>query len=129
MDDIFRQHGAFSWNELITPDLEAAKQFYGTLFGWKTQDSPMEGLTYTMVEAGGREVGGMMSTPPEAQGMPPMWGSYVTVDDVDQIAERAAELGGSLLVEPRDIPGVGRFCVIRDPQGAMISAISYLAPD
>ena len=85
----------------------------------------MDGMTYTMIKAGGREVGGMMTIPPDGPKMPPVWGSYVTVDDVDAVAGKVADLGGTILVEPRDIPGVGRFCVLQDPQGAFISAITY----
>lgn len=125
MDDQYKRHGAFSWCELMTGDVAAAKSFYSKLFGWTTQDMPMEGMTYTVVSAGGKEVGGMMKTPPEAGGMPPAWGAYVTVDDVDATARKARELGGKVLVEPQDIPKVGRFCVLQDPQGAVISAITY----
>lgn len=125
MDEHFTQHGAFSWSELMTPDLEAAKAFYTKLFGWTLEDTQMAGMTYTLIKAGEREVGGMMATPPGAAGTAPMWGTYVTVDDVDRVAQTATELGASLVVEPRDIPEVGRFCVIRDPQGALLSVISY----
>ena len=125
MEAQFKQHGAFSWSELMTTDVEAAKAFYTQLFGWTLEDMQMEGMTYTVIKAGGREVGGMMGTAPEAAGTPPMWGTYVTVDDVDSVARTATGLGATLMVEPRDIPGVGRFCVIRDPQGAFISAITY----
>ena len=59
------------------------------------------------------------------QGMPPNWGTYVTVDDVDAVAKQAQQLGGKILVGPQDIPTVGRFCVIQDPQGAVIGAITY----
>jgi predicted enzyme related to lactoylglutathione lyase len=125
MDERFKQHGAFSWSELMTPNIGAAKAFYTRLFGWTLEDMQMDGMTYTVIKAGDREVGGMMATPPEAEGTPPMWGTYVTVDDVDGVARTATELGATVIVEPRDIPGVGRFCVIRDPQGAFISAITY----
>jgi predicted enzyme related to lactoylglutathione lyase len=84
----------------------------------------MEGMTYTLVKVGGTDVGGIMATPPEAQGMPPMWGVYVTVDNVDATAKTAEKLGVKILVPPTDIPDVGRFCVIQDPQGAVISAIT-----
>lgn len=126
MDEQFRQHGAFSWYELMTTDVEAAKAFYAKLFGWGTEDMPMPEMAYTVVKAGGKEIGGIMPMPKEAQGTPPMWGAYVTVDDVDLIAKTARQLGATLLVPPRDIPSVGRFCVIQDPQGAVISAITYL---
>ncbi len=126
MDDQFKQQGAFSWSELMTTDVDAAKNFYSKLFGWEFEDMPMEGVTYTVIRAGGKEVGGMMATPPETGANAPAWGTYVTVSNVDQVAAQAVELGATLLVEPQDIPEVGRFCMIRDPQGAMISAITYL---
>lgn len=125
MDEQFKQNGAFSWCELMTTDVEKAKAFYTRLFGWGTEDMPMPGMSYTVVKAGGKGIGGIMAMPKDAQGMPPMWGAYVTVDDVDATARTAGQLGAKLLVPPRDIPGVGRFCVIQDPQGAVISAITY----
>ncbi len=66
-----------------------------------------------------------MTIPLEAKGVSPYWGIYITVDDVDSTAKLAGELGARILVPPRDIPNVGRFCVIQDPQGAVISAITY----
>ena len=118
-------NGAFSWNELLTTDVAAARKFYGQLLGWQFKDMPMGEGTYTVVSAGGKDIGGIMNTPPAAKGMPPTWGAYVTVDDVDARADQAKKLGGQLLVPPTDIPGVGRFAVIQDPQGATISLITY----
>ena len=66
-----------------------------------------------------------MPIPPQAEGTPPNWGSYVTVDDVDATAGKAEELGAKILVPLTDIPNVGRFFVLQDPQGAVISAITY----
>lgn len=66
-----------------------------------------------------------MALPNEAEGMPPAWGAYVTVDDVDATAKTATQLGARVLVPPTDIPDVERFCVIQAPQGATISAIAY----
>ncbi len=126
MDEQFRQHGAFSWCELMTKDVAKAKAFYTTLFGWETENMAAAGMDYTVVKVGGKGIGGIMAVPSGAEGMPPMWGAYVTVDDVDQTAQTARQLGATLLVPPKDIPKVGRFCVIRDPQGAVISAITYL---
>ena len=126
MNEQFKQHGMFSWCELLTKDVSAAKAFYTKLFGWNTEDMSMPGMTYTVVKAGNEVIGGIMSIPEEAQGMPPMWGAYVTVDDVDLTAKTAQELGAKLLVPPTDIPNVGRFCVIQDPQGAVINAITYI---
>ncbi len=126
MNDQYKLHGAFSWCELMTSDLEGAKTFYTGLFGWTMEEFPMQGMPYTVIKAGDREVGGMMATPPETAAMPPAWGTYVTVNDVDATAEKAKQLGGKVLIEPQDIPDVGRFCLIQDPQGACISAITYL---
>ncbi len=110
----------------MTSDVDAATAFYTKLFGWETERMTMPQMSYTVVKAGGKDMGGIMAMPPDApKGMPPMWGCYVTVDDVDATAKSAQKLGAKLLVPPQDIQDVGRFCVIRDPQGAVISAITY----
>ena len=119
-----KQHGAFSWNELMTSDIEGAKTFYSTLFNWQLEDMDND-MPYTLAKIDGTDSAGMMTMPPEAAGMPPMWGGYVTVDDVEASAKQVVELGGKILLEPRDIPNVGRFCVINDPQGATLSMITY----
>lgn len=117
--------GAFSWNELMTTDVDAAKVFYGELFGWGMQKFEPGEVEYTMATMGGQEVAGIMAIPEEAAGMPPSWGAYVTVADVDALLPRVTALGGKVIVPPHDIPEVGRFAVIQDPQGAMLSIISY----
>ena len=124
MDERFKQPGAFSWCELMTTDVAAAKRFYGELFGWETEDSPVEGMTYTVVKVAGKEMGGIMPIPPEAQGAPPSWGAYVTVDDVDAAAGKVEALGGKIVAPPRDVAGEARFCVFQDPQGACLSMIT-----
>jgi len=129
MDEQLKTHGAFSWCELMTTDANAAKDFYTKLFGWTTEEmSVTPGMTYTVVKVGGKGIGGIMSMPSQAPGMPPHWACYVTVTDVDAVAKNAQQLGGKILMEPQDIPTVGRFCVIQDPQGAVISAITYANP-
>jgi len=125
MKDAALKHGAFGWFELMTTDAEAAKQFYTQLFGWETMDYPMEGMTYTVLKVNDDETGGIMSIPAEAKGMPPMWSLYITVADVDATAQQVEKLGGTVIRPPMDIPKVGRFCVLQDPQGAMICAITY----
>ena len=125
MKDPFKQHGAFSWFELMTTDTEGAKAFYSKLFGWETEEMPMEDMNYTVVKVGDDAVGGIMAIPPQAEGTPPNWGGYVTVDDLDATARKAQELGAKILVPLTDIPNVGRFFVLQDPQGAVISAITY----
>ena len=70
-------------------------------------------------------VAGIMGQPLGAPPMPPAWGTYVTVDNVDESCKRAADLGGKLIVPPSDVPGVGRFAVIQDPQGALLNLMTY----
>ncbi len=123
--NIKKQHGAFSWNELMTTDTGAAKKFYGTLFGWNLDEMQVGDMEYTIVKANDTEIAGIMGMPPEAAGMPPHWGAYVTVDDVDASAKEVEALGGKIILPPKDIPDVGRFCVICDPQDATLSMISY----
>ena len=114
MDEKLLKHGSFCWFELMTTDVAGAKDFYKKLMGWEMKDQPMDKMTYTVVSANGDEVAGIMTMPPDAGEMPPVWGTYVTVDDVDAIAKQAVALGGKILVEPRDIPEVGRFAVVQD---------------
>ena len=119
-----KTQGVFSWNELLTSDVEAAKKFYTELIGWATEDMPSPGGTYTILKIDGEQVGGMMAMPPgqPMQG-PPMWGAYISVDDVDGIAAKCESLGGKILAPPMDIEGVGRFAVLQDPQGAVFSIL------
>lgn len=128
--DAYRTQGAFSWNELMTTDPDAALAFYGALLGWTTQKMPMPDGDYHVVRVGETSVGGVMAMPPGAKagGMPPAWGSYVTVTDVDATARKATELGGKVVHGPHDIPGVGRMAVIVDPQGAALNVIAYSMP-
>jgi len=123
MADQFREQGAFSWFELTTTDVRAAESFYSRVFGWTMEPWTGEG-SYTLIKVNGKEVGGMVTgsvTSPKPNG----WGIYVTVTDVDETAAKVPEFGGKVLLEPTDIPRVGRFCVIEDPQGAVITAITY----
>jgi len=120
-----KQHGAFSWNELKTTDVTAAKAFYGELFGWEMHDEQTPEMIYTIAKTGDNEVGGIMAIPSEAEDSMPIWGPYITVDNVDEQIKQAEALGGKTLVAPRDIPDLGRFAVISDPQGAMLTIITY----
>ena len=118
--------GAFSWNELMTTDVKGAKAFYSALLGWTMQDISPVGMDYTMVKLGDQEIAGIMGMPDKAAAMVPAWGGYVTVSNVDALLPRVEQLGGKICVPPQDIPDIGRFAVILDPQGAMLSLISYL---
>jgi len=126
MEKRFTTHGDFSWSELMTRDPEGAKTFYGELLEWDFEDVPMANGNYTVVKADGKRIGGMMPMPQMLpKGTPSHWGVYITVDNVEAIAEKADELGANILLPPTDIPGMGRFMVLQDPQGAVISLIQY----
>ena len=110
--------GAFVWHELMTTDPVAATAFYTAVVGWTAQDAGMPG--YTLMLADGTMAAGLMAQPPEAAGAPPAWIGYVEVADVDASAAQAASLGGTVHAPAQDIPNIGRFAVIADPQGAVL---------
>jgi predicted enzyme related to lactoylglutathione lyase len=113
--------GTFCWSELATSDQDAAKAFYGGLFGWDADDSPLgDGAYYSMQLVDGKPVAAIAAQPQQQRdaGVPPLWNSYVSVDDADAVAERATELGAELHAPPFDVMTVGRMAVIQDPQGA-----------
>ena len=107
----------FVWYELMTPDVPAAVDFYSEVVGWQADRSDPQ---YTLLKIGAAQVAGMMETPAElkAMGMPSAWSGYVMVDDVDAVEARVLQLGGKVLRPGSDIPEVGRFAVVADPQGA-----------
>ena len=119
-------HGAPSWYETYTPDVETGKKFYSQLFGWTAETMHMPGMDYTVFNLGDQRVAGMMAPTPDMSGMPPQWVTYFTVNDTDETAEKAAELGGTVFVPPTDIPTVGRFSGIASPQGVSFFVIKYL---
>ena len=125
--DVYKTHGAFSWSELTTSDPAVAAAFYGKLFGWTLQTMDMgEGTgPYQVVKVGETSVGGIMGLPPDTPSMPPHWGCYVTVNDVQETLAQCLALGGKTLVPAMDVPGVGRMAVIQDPQGAVLSVMAY----
>ena len=117
-------HGTFSWTDLQTTDAGAAKTFYTSLFGWAALDTPIPGGgVYTMFQYDGKDVAGLGEMQQEqiAQGMPPVWNSYITVDDVDAIMAKASDLGATIIAPAFDVMDIGRMSVIQDPTGAFLS--------
>jgi predicted enzyme related to lactoylglutathione lyase len=112
------------WNELATNDADKATEFYTSLLPWQAKVQDMGPVPYTMFEIGETSAGGMMQMTEEWGNIPPHWMVYFAVDDCDARCERAKSLGAEIKVPPTDIPPVGRFCVIQDPQGAMFSIIT-----
>ena len=111
--------GKFVWHELMTTDMAAAERFYGNVIGWSARDAGMPHMAYTILSAAEVPVGGIMNLPEEAAAMGPSWIGYIFVDDVDAAAAEVTRRGGTVYREPEDIPGVGRFAIIADPQGAV----------
>ena len=129
MSDQMDQHAlasgrAFPWHELYVPDVQAAIDFYTNALGMGTQDmdaGPM-GI-YKMFTVNGTAVAGSMSTTSQelaSHNIPPHWAVYMSVDDVDARLEKVKAAGGTVVVDPMDIPDVGRMALIADPQGAHI---------
>jgi predicted enzyme related to lactoylglutathione lyase len=113
--------GSACWGELATTDIKTAGAFYSGLFGWSLKESSGD-MPYTEFSNQGKAIGGMMPlSSQQNQGAPPYWSVYFAVEDCDASAERAKGLGATLCVPPTDIPNVGRFAVIQDPQGAVFS--------
>jgi len=113
--------GSFCWIELATTDQDAAKNFYGSLFGWAANDMPMgPSEVYTMFRLDGRDAAAGYTLRPDqrSQGVPPHWMLYIAVENADQAAQRAAELGGAVIAPAFDVFDAGRMAVLRDPTGA-----------
>jgi predicted enzyme related to lactoylglutathione lyase len=115
--------GTISWADLATTDQDAAKAFYGGLFGWDYDDQPIdENTTYSMAKVGGRSAAAISPQQPDetTAGIPPHWNVYVTVDDVDAVSASVSESGGTVLAGPFDVMEVGRMSVVAGPDGAVV---------
>ncbi len=112
---------SFVWYELMTSDTDAAASFYHKVIGWQARPFDPPANTYTLLSNGDTDVAGLMKTPPEAlaMGAKPSWGAYIRVEDVDDHLLRLAQAGGAVIRAAEDIPGVGRFAVVADPDGAI----------
>ncbi len=112
---------AFIWYDVMTTAPEAATSFYRDVIGWSARDSGVHGANYTLLSFGDAMVGGLMATPPEAlaMGVPPCWTGYIGVPDVDAHVRRVLAAGGAERRAATDIPSVGRYAVVADPQGAV----------
>jgi predicted enzyme related to lactoylglutathione lyase len=121
-----KNHGRFVWHELMTPDPRAAERFYRDVVGWSAEPWGDGGKDYTVWSANGVPLGGMMKLTADAaaMGAPPSWTGYVEVDDTDASVARARELGGSVIMGPHTAEGVGRFAILRDPQGAVFAVVT-----
>jgi predicted enzyme related to lactoylglutathione lyase len=121
---VMREPGALSWFELSTPDTERAVSFYTDVFDWTLTRHAFGGSSYIDLETRGGAVpfGGIM--PLEADGIPIQWTPYFTAHSADATADRALDLGGSVISAPKTLANIGRISMLRDPQGAAFSVIS-----
>ncbi len=121
--------GRFAWYELITTDIATAKSFYANVVGWSAQDASTPDLAYTVFAAGRAAVSGLMDLPEDGRkmGATPRWMGYVSVDDVDETADRIKRLGGALYVPPTT-SNIGRISVVADPQTATLGLVEGLKP-
>lgn len=113
--------GNFVWHELRTTDAKGAEAFYTHVIGWKTKESgDPGGVPYKLFSVGGMDTAGMLelNQPMLDAGMRPEWVGFIGVNDVDAYAKRVEQAGGKLHCEPQDIPGIGRWAYVEDPQGA-----------
>jgi uncharacterized protein len=122
--EVFNVPGALTWNELETPDVSGAKNFYGNVFGWTAEDDPMGPSTYTTFKLGERGIGGMMEMDEaDTDEAPPHWMPYFAVDDTDATVAQATQLGATVIAPPQDTPA-GRLAALQDPTGAAFSVIA-----
>lgn len=121
----------FVWYELMTTDIEAAENFYGAVTGWSGKDFGQPGVRYTVMSAGDKGVAGIMALPAEVceAGGRPGWVGYIGVDDVDAAVDGVEAAGGTVHRPPSDIPNVGRFAVVADPQSAVFMLIKPIGAD
>jgi predicted enzyme related to lactoylglutathione lyase len=111
-------HGTPSWVDLAATDLDRAREFYARVLEWEYRDETAgEGARYDVARVGGRAVAGMMAA---AGSVPPGWGAYVTVDDVDAAVGAAVAAGAAVAVDPVDVQDEGRMARIVDVVGAAI---------
>lgn len=132
MENPMKKQGMFSWFELMTTDVEGAKEFYGNLLGWEFITDNSAGMDYTMAKLKDSEfpIAGIFdrnnAIVENKEMIPPHWGCYITVDDIKASVAKVSELGGNIIVQPTNIPNIGTFAVIQDPVGAVVSLFEYL---
>jgi predicted enzyme related to lactoylglutathione lyase len=123
--------GQFFWYDIMTTDTKAAAKFYSQVVGWGTQDGGQAGKEYTLFTVNGQGVAGLMPIPEEAarNGAKPGWMGYISVDDVDAAAVKLKKNGGTVHREPETVPGIIRFAVVSDNQGAAFYLARGLAKE
>jgi predicted enzyme related to lactoylglutathione lyase len=121
--------GKVIWADLVTPDLEAAKHFYGALFGWTFREVPGD-PNYTLALLDGEAVAGLFQKAlSRGQVQQPNWLTFLAVRDVDAAQQAARQHGGAVLVKRHDYPRRGRQAVLADPDGAVFAVLAAKGGD
>lgn len=127
--ELVNAHAAWSWNELVTRDLEGALPFYADVFGWEYDEVPMPGTTYHLVRGGENGRAGIMAMPDEMPDrVPNHWAVYFTVSDLDAMLAAVTDHGGIVASGPDDVPGIGTMAVVHDPHMGSFSLLQPTAP-
>ncbi|MEM9188054.1 MAG: VOC family protein, partial [Myxococcota bacterium] len=116
----------FAHYELNTSDPQAAKKFYQSVFGWKAQDMNMPSGVYTMLQAAAEPFAGLQANPMKDSG--PHWLAYVTVPSLTRTLTKAKKQGAKVVMPTIEVPGMGKYAVFTDPQGAAIGIWEAAAP-
>lgn len=112
----------FCWNELATANIQAAKDFYGKVFGWKFVDKDVGDFTYTMIKRNDKEFGGIWAIPKDKQKeIPPHWIAYILVENLNDSLEKAIKHGATIIKPASNAGEMGRFAILKDPVGAHIA--------
>ena len=124
------RQGRFSWYELLTTDVAAAKAFYRDVVGWDSQDATTPAFAYSRFTSSSGAVAGLMELPEEGRrmGATPRWIGYVAVDDIDATADRLKNLGGTIYVPPTD-SNIGRVSIVADAQAVDFALVGGLKPE
>jgi uncharacterized protein len=121
-------HGTPTWFEVLSTDSARAVRFYSELFGWVPEEQhPVPGMSYTVLKLGGVPIGGAMDILPQMGDTPTHWATTFAVESADEAVRLAVELGAKLCQPVGDIPDVGRFALLRSPQGVAFSILQYTA--
>ncbi|MEM7213546.1 MAG: VOC family protein [Pseudomonadota bacterium] len=119
-------HGSSHWSELVSADVEGSKKFFTEICGWTINEMPMPNGAYNVCMLREQPVAGIMGIEQiEADHeIMPHWMTYVAVDDVDGEAQKVSGMGGTVIREPFDVPGVGRIAIIMDPGKAVVGIMT-----
>ncbi len=123
---VFAEPGALCWAELSTNDTDAATEFYSALFGWSANvNKSPTGADYTMFSIEDRPAAGMLEIQPEWGDMPSSWSIYIGTDDLDAALEKAKSMGGNSFMPVMEVPDIGRFTMLQDPQGSHFTLMEF----